>query len=213
MTFVSLPRAVVDLGVVKVGLKVELAELQSADPLKADIMLVQVESPPACAWQWSGEAAPAAPLRVLSVFGSSNSSIVCGEGVLSLSSDGESYRFVQAQGEPGNSGTLMFGTRDGDTLMCLGTYYGIERASGGLRHRGVVSRLPQLSDFHFVDVVQNFPTNSFDFDVTTANSVRKVTYHVESSAVVDDGKKYPGIFIKGTTKYCGSMHIGSCRAK
>jgi hypothetical protein len=212
-TFVSLPKAVIKLGVEKVGLKFKLADLEGADPQTADLVLVKVTAPPpnGCGWEWSGEAAPQESLRLQSVFGWSNSSYVGGEGALSLSHDGGTYRFVETQGVPGNSGTLLYGTRNGDTLTVLGTYFGILPRTGDLRCRGVISRLPRLDEFHFVEVPQT--TTNVTFDVTTKSGVRTVTYDVGASELNDGNNKYPGIFITGTTKYCGSMHIGTCRAK
>jgi hypothetical protein len=130
------------------------------------------------------------------------------------------YVFVEDQGEPGNSGTLMFAPvsdRAGDVVM-VGTYYGLSNTvRANLICRGIVSPLPNhITDFKFTS---DFQRSSPKVNLTLCD--KRGTRSAKATRVqggngyrlADDGVTWFGVILQRGCLYSGWVCCGSTRSR
>ncbi len=162
-----------------------------------------------------------------SVCGRSNAALVHGENVRYVDEpDGSAqFVFVESAGEPGNSGTLMFGwSAKKSRPVPIGVYVGVTGDHGNLRFRGKVCPFPALDDMLVTNPVpfsDSRPRVSLTRlegsgsrnTVAVAASVRLVKAAAGNYYCMRDGNDWPGVFVDHEFGYIGARDSGSCRAK
>jgi hypothetical protein len=205
-TFVSLPRSVLERHPKRVG----FLPGEFFNPLVTGMDLVAVELgkeqqgfPVESLPEWVPF--PKSLTEFATVAGSSNAGYVTGERPMKSGIEGEVV-FVESWGEPGNSGTLIYGV--GDKPVPLGVYCGVTAPAKGMRPRGRICALRPLEDFNWEDIVQWEPTK-----LLVSGSRFCSMSNVNGGVVLQDGEsEWPGVLIKREFEYCGSLDIGSSRA-
>ena len=220
--FVSLPKAIVKAGVKMVGIRDEDGRsCKYAD----DAVAVEIKKCPD-----GMEPETITPYKVETDFNVSQATFVVGmseSGPVigkSLRKDFEErhYVFVEDQGEPGSSGTLMFVPRktDPSDLHILGTYYGAPSgAMDLLRPHGIVSPLPVsiVDDYQFHYPIDELPNNS-QLDVLDKDGNRRCQLKKKTKSnctyylLEDGGENWPGVVLPTQFLYNGSLLTGSARS-
>lgn len=217
--FVSLPQRIVDAGVIGVGIlgygrsilkehDAVAIELNNC-PDGLDAKKITIYEVPETMGKSKGF-----------VVGMSESGPILGKSLVQANNHGH-YIFVEDQGEPGNSGTLMFTAdpKNPGKLQIFGTYYGLDDDKGaGLRSRGVVSPLPaSINTFDFKK--QRGIADMVTLTVFDKRGCRNVTAVPFSAGgflyhkLQDGGEDWPGVILEKGFFYQGWLMIGSARSK
>ena len=221
-SFVSLPLRVVQSGVENVYVHREL--LTCMNPLKTgfDFVAVEIKQLPAAMTKavmpvWKDTHPIRGKLTGI-VAGYSHSCTVLGESLWRVDVDGSpsEWTFVESQGEPGNSGSLMFGFTKNCSPMPLGVYCGVAREGAGgcgkvaMRPRGRICPLPRLGDLVKLSVADD--TAPIRLEVHDAHTHRECRF--DGTYLIDgDGCEWPGVCVTTKiAKYTGSFDAGSCRS-
>jgi hypothetical protein len=209
-TFVSIPETLMQYKPARVG----FVSLELRNPLATNIDLVAVElgDAPQAIEEYPAWYVPPHPsaLRFATVAGKSNAGYVTGENL--IQSEDYELLFVEGNGEPGNSGTLMYGVR-AEGVVPLGVYCGVTEAVSGMRRRGRICALRPPAVFQWLDVMHhNALANSIK--LSDRNGTRGCSLSLCSGGVkvLDDTGNWPGVLINQGFDYCGSLDHGSCRA-
>jgi hypothetical protein len=216
--FVSLPNAVVTAGVISVHFArpidaLPTARLATADDLVAVEVKANGNTAQIAAVQWPQTAK--LPINASGcVFGSSNSSVVSGEGHVISATDGSGV-FVETAGEPGQSGTLLFRYDVAkDTPVPLGVYCGVTAsANTSMKPRGRMALFPPLGSMTSYNVLP--PAANATLAVQDALGVWNLPLMSKNGGVYlnDQSVEYPGVLIAAKSIYTGALDVGACRAR
>ena len=221
-TFVNLPEEVVQAKVKRVWFFTDPQQFSpSAYSRAKDIVLAELENKPVSllgtvcpTWSALTPKSGNSQMDFASVVGKSNSGFVTGFGAVSISAPNSGVAgcavatFVETSGgEPGHSGTLMYGVGfDGSTTL-LGVYTGMAPTrSGNMRPRGSITLLPPATlDAHWHTYSVATPKRGTPIWLGCSDS--KITqYAVCKHGVkpLTSNKTVYGVFIPICTRFGGS---------
>ena len=213
----SLPEAVLKCGVRAVFL-CEPSNFKNPLDSKYDFCAVRLQKKPPVEAdripKWVPFSAPGV-VSYSSIGGKAPSGFVTGEGDLVVDQTKGEGVFVEKTGEPGHSGTLLFGfNTDGSSTM-IGVYLGVvDSLNPRMRTRGRVCLMPDLKDLTACELNVDPPQTLI---VTDRMGSRRCDVSVSTDkkpeVVLKDGEDFPGVIIKKTILYHGSFDYGSFRAK
>ena len=216
-SFVSLPKSVVDCKALSIGF-LNPGTFSNPLPTWQDFVAVEVEKAPEGLNPTAWGTPISAAREFFCIAGRATSGNVTGEGRFVVTNEGEASTegterkhgmFVETGGEPGHSGTLLFGF-DGGEPTPLGLYCGIGQEKHAMRPRGRVALFPPFTEISWL-AVKN-PNVSTEIEVTDSKSVRKCRWVAEETELIDGTSAWPGVFVDKQFSYVGSFDVGSCRA-
>jgi hypothetical protein len=212
LSFVSLPKSVVDCEPVQIGF-LDPATFRNPLPTWQDFVAIEVKGPPDGSQPTPWGAPISAACDFYCIAGRATSGNVTGEGHLVVSkSPGPTHGvFVEMAGEPGHSGTLLFGFGGGSDPTPIGLYCGILEVKHGMRCRGRVALFPTFDAIAWTAI--HNPTESTAMEVIDRQSVRTCLWDAATMELVDGDTRWPGVFVEHVFSYIGSLDMGSCRAK